>query len=79
MADPTNYRNNDEVKEQRSRDPIEKFKSLCLENDLLTQDEIISIIDDVEKTVEEAVEFASESPEPSLESLYTNIYSDPEV
>ena len=79
MADPSKYRNNSEVKEHRSRDPIEAFKLICLENNLLTQDEIMPIYDDVEKTVAEAVEFASESPIPSPESLYTNIYSDPEV
>ena len=79
MADPTNYRNNSEVKEHLSRDPIDKFKDVCLENNLLTQDEITVIYENVEKIIEEAVEFAKESPEPSLDSLYTNIYADPEV
>ena len=79
MADPSQYRNNSEVNEQKLRDPIETFKSICLENNLLTQDEIMSIYDVVKKTIEEAIEFASESPVPSPESLYTNIYSDPEV
>ena len=79
MADPANYRNNSEVKEHRSRDPIDNFKEICLENNLLTQEEIADIYEEVEKTIEEAVDFATESPEPSPESLYTNIYADPEV
>ena len=67
------------LKEHRSRDPIDSFKEICLENNLLTQEEIADIYEEVEKTIEEAVDFATESPEPSPESLYTNIYADPEV
>ena len=79
MADPTNYRNDSEVQEYLSKDPIEKFKTVCLESNLLTPGDIISIDDDVQNVIENAIDFAIESPVPSSESLYTNIYAAPQV
>ena len=79
MADPTNYRDNTEVEKQRSRDPIDSFKAFCLEEGLLTDDDISRIDEEIDSKIQEAVEFAEQSPEPSLDSLYTNIYAAPEA
>jgi len=79
MADPTNYRSDSEVQEYLAKDPIEKFKTVCLESNLLTPSDIISIDDDVKNVIENAIDFAIESDVPSSESLYTNIYADPQV
>ena len=66
MADPTNYRDNTEVEKQRSRDPIDSFKAFCLEEGLLTDDDISRIDEEIDSKIQEAVEFAEQSPEPSL-------------
>ena len=79
MADPTNYRENSEVEEQRSRDPIDRFKALCLDEGLLTSEDISRIDEEIDSRIQTAVEFAEQSPEPSLESLHTNIYAAPEA
>ena len=79
MADPTNYRANSEVEEQRNRDPIDRFKALCLDEGLLTSEDISRIDEEIDSKIQIAVEFAEQSPEPLLESLYTNIYAAPEA
>lgn len=79
MADPSNYRENEEVKEQMGRDPIDKFKALCLESNILSQEEISELDEQIDSTVQEAREFAENSPEPSESDLYSHIYADSEV
>ena len=79
MADPSNYRENEEVKEQMGRDPIDKFKALCLESNILSQEEISELDEQIDSTVQKAREFAENSPEPSESELYSHIYADPEV
>ena len=79
MADPSNYRENEEVKEQMGRDPIDKFRALCLESNILSQEDISELDEQVDTTVQEAREFAENSPEPSESDLYSHIYADSEA
>ena len=79
MADPSNYRENEEVKEQMGRDPIDKFKALCLESNILSQEEFSELDEQIDSTVQEAREFAENSPEPSESDLYSHIYADSEA
>ena len=79
MADPSNYRDNSEVEEHRTRDPIDTFRSVCLENGLITDKDISDINEEIDSKIQAAIEFAEESPEPSDASLYTNVYAAPET
>ena len=78
MADPTNYRENTEVEEQRSRDPIESFKKLCADEALLTVEDISSIEEHVDVEIQDAIEFAENSAPPDTEDLRKHIYAEPE-
>ena len=78
MADPTNYRENTEVEEQRSRDPIESFKKLCADEALLTAEDISSIEEHVDVEIQDAIEFAENSAPPDTEDLRKHIYAEPE-
>ena len=78
MADPTNYRENAEVEEQRSRDPIESFKKLCADEALLTAEDISSIEEHVDGEIQDAIEFAENSAPPDTEDLTKHIYAEPE-
>jgi pyruvate dehydrogenase E1 component alpha subunit len=75
MADPSAYRETSEVDEWRLKDPIEHFRFVSLQDGLITEDELTAISVEVEATVDEAVRFAEESPEPGLDSLYDNVYA----
>ena len=78
MADPSNYRDNEEVLENRSRDPIDKFREDCLEAGKIEPTEVELAAEQVDLAIQEAREFAEQSPEPAPEELYTHIYAEPE-
>jgi pyruvate dehydrogenase E1 component alpha subunit len=76
MSDPgLSYRTRDEVNAIRAeRDPIDKVKLLLTENQLASEDELKEIEKEIRKEVDEATEFAKNSPFPPPEDLYTDIY-----
>lgn len=76
MGDPERYRTKEEVGEWQEEDPIGIFRNYILENDLAGEDELNQIESDVEDEVQEAVEFAEESPEPEWEDLVNVVYVD---
>jgi pyruvate dehydrogenase E1 component alpha subunit len=73
-ADPEVYRDKSEVEEWQQKDPIETFIKGCLENGVLSEDDVEAARREADQTVEAAVEFADSSPEPPLESLYEELY-----
>jgi pyruvate dehydrogenase E1 component alpha subunit len=57
-------------------DPIAKYTAQLKDAGLLDDTRINEIAEQVEREVEEAVNFAEESPFPSLDTLYDYIYAD---
>ncbi|HUS94701.1 MAG TPA: pyruvate dehydrogenase (acetyl-transferring) E1 component subunit alpha [Patescibacteria group bacterium] len=74
MGDPLRYRTREEVEKWREDDPIGMLERHILAEKIATQDELESIDALVEEELDEAVRFAEESPLPSPEDLYSNIY-----
>ena len=74
MSDPAKYRTKDEVEEYRLKDPIEAAKKKLLEEGRATEAEIEVINDRVKAEVDEAVQFAEESPWPDDSEVYKDIY-----
>lgn len=74
MGDPLRYRTKDEVEKWRDDDPIGILERHILQEHEVTREELEQIDDEVEKVVEEAVEFAEQSPFPPPEALFENIY-----
>ena len=74
MADAQTYRDRGEIQEWQARDPIETFKKLVVDDGLISEEDLESIDREVDATIEESVAFADESPEPTLEALYENVY-----
>lgn len=75
MSDPALYRTKEELQEYKDKDPIARFKLYLLEKNLMTEDEDQEMIKRVKREVDEAVEFARESPEPGIEALMKDIYA----
>ncbi len=75
MADPMSYRDRAEVDEWRSRDPISIFKDSMMAEGLITEEETARIDQEVDTVVQEAVEFALQSDDPPLESMFENVYA----
>ena len=74
-GDPLNYREKEEVERWRQHDPIERVKSVALERGVMTQAEIDDLEKRIEAQIEEAVEFAKNSPDPTPDQLMTDIYA----
>ncbi|AML52406.1 pyruvate dehydrogenase (acetyl-transferring) E1 component subunit alpha [Falsihalocynthiibacter arcticus] len=76
MSDPAKYRTREEVQKMREeRDCIDQVRTMLLTGDHATEDELKAIDKEIKATVNEAAEFAKESPEPALDELYTDIYA----
>ena len=76
MSDPAKYRTREEVQKMRDeRDPIESVRTLLLEGNHASEDDLKAIDKEIKKIVNESADFAKESPEPALEELWTDIYA----
>jgi pyruvate dehydrogenase E1 component alpha subunit len=73
-ADPEVYRTKEEVAEWRERDPIIAFAERLKKEGWLDDARFEEMDRHAVETVDQAVEFAEQSPEPALESLYENVY-----
>ncbi|WP_174297863.1 pyruvate dehydrogenase (acetyl-transferring) E1 component subunit alpha [Sphingomonas bacterium] len=73
MSDPAKYRSRDEVQAVRDKsDPIEHVRKL-LETQGVGADELKKIETDIRRTVNEAADFAEQTPEPDPAELYTDV------
>ena len=74
MADPVQYRDNEEVERWRAKDPISGFVDHAVANNLLGPQDLAELQDQVQNQVAEAVRFALEAEEPTIESMYGQVY-----
>lgn len=73
MSDPAKYRTREELNEYRQQDPIILLKEAMIEKDLLTEEEYKRIDDEAKEISNKSVDFAENSEEPGLETLYEDI------
>ncbi len=77
MTDPAYYRTREEEQQWRTtRDPIGIFEKKLLELGLASQAEFDQNDARATQVAEDAAEFADNSPEPTLEELYTDVMAD---
>ena len=74
-SDPGKYRTKQEVDEWKKKDPIVKYKKYMMENNLASEEELDDIDRKSMDAVEASVKFAMESPEPTLESAFEDIFA----
>ncbi|CAM6105119.1 unnamed protein product [Calypogeia fissa] len=77
LADPDELRNPAEKAHYAARDPIIQFKKYVLDNGLATETDLKAIDNKIDELVEEAVDFADESPLPVRSQLLENVFADP--
>jgi pyruvate dehydrogenase E1 component alpha subunit len=71
------YRTEEEVEEWRRRDPIDLHKRALIDQGVASQQEIDAVQAEVASSIEEALEFARQSPYPEPEDLISDLYADP--
>lgn len=76
VGDPCVYIPEGELEEWKKKCPIKRFAEVLLKDKEATQKELDEIEDSVKKMLEEAVEYAKNSPEPELNTLYEDLYAE---
>ena len=74
MSDAQTYRTKDEVKEYQAKDPIEKVLATIKKNKWMTDADIEAAEKKVEDIVNESVQFGEESPYPTADELFKDVY-----
>jgi pyruvate dehydrogenase E1 component alpha subunit len=75
MSDPAEYRSKREERIWQERDPIKRFRRRLTERKVSSQ--VLDDIDrEVDATIEEAIRFADESPEPQVSDVAKYVYVD---
>ena len=69
VVDPDRYRDKEEVQHGRDEDPVRAFASRLLAAGVLDEQTLQEIDAQVQREVDEAVKFADESPDPSVEQF----------
>jgi len=74
LADGQKYRNTQEIKEWEKQDPLIKFPHWLKSAGIATEKDLKNIENDVLKTIENSVEFAESSDDPTISELNEDIY-----
>jgi len=75
-GDPMVYRTKEEVDEWRKKDPIIHVEDILVKRGTLTKEEYKKIKADIQAEVDEAVVFAEASPQPPIESIFEDVYTE---
>ncbi|WP_287127567.1 pyruvate dehydrogenase (acetyl-transferring) E1 component subunit alpha [Candidatus Cyanaurora vandensis] len=78
LADPDELRDPAEKDLWRKQDPIPKLARYLVEHQLATQDELQTIEDDTQTLIEDAVQFAQDSPEPPVDEITRYVHAEDE-
>jgi pyruvate dehydrogenase E1 component alpha subunit len=74
MSDPAKYRAKEEVETYKSMDPIESLEKILIEKKYTTQEDLKIIQNKIKLHIQEIVDFAQNSQEPSEDELYKDVY-----
>jgi len=73
MSDPAKYRSKDEVEDYKNnKDPIERLKSVMFDEGVKEED-LKEIDKEIKAIIKETEEFATTSPEPAPQELWTDV------
>ena len=77
--DHRRYRTPEELNAERESDPVARYRDLLIDLSVLSEARAADIEQEVMTALDEAVDSAETSPDPTPESAYTRIYSTDEV
>ncbi len=77
VVDPATYRSKEEVKRLHDLDPLAAYRAKLIEAHVFTPEEAAAIDADVEVEVNDCIQFADDSPNPSPDQLFAHAYATP--
>lgn len=72
------YRTKEEEQENEKRDPIARLAKYMIDNKYTNEEQLEAVDEEISNQVEEIYEKADASPFPSLDQVYSDVYSDME-
>jgi pyruvate dehydrogenase E1 component alpha subunit len=76
VGDPCVYRDDEEVEMWRKKEPLKRFKKHLVETEGIDEEVIAEIDKKIEEELKAAVKFAKESPDPEIEVVFEDVFSD---
>ena len=76
MSDPAKYRSKDELESYKNLDPIDHVRAVILDNKWASEEDLEKIELKIKDVVNESVTFAEESPYPSTDEVYKDVYAE---
>jgi len=73
--DPAKYRSKEELESWKKRDPVAAFEKLLLAQGVLTQEMVKNTAEDITQQINEAVDFADQSPYPDGSELHDYVWA----
>jgi pyruvate dehydrogenase E1 component alpha subunit len=74
-GDPgTDYRTREEVQHWKEQDPLKRARKSLIESAVADEGELQTVDQEVERLIDQAVEFAEKSPEPSPDSIDEHVF-----
>jgi len=74
VSDPANYRTKEELEHYKTLDPLGIIEHYLVNNEILSAEKLAEVEEKVKREMDDAVQFAEESPWPKPEDLYTDNY-----
>jgi TPP-dependent pyruvate/acetoin dehydrogenase alpha subunit len=75
-SDPRTYRTREEEDVWKLKDPLPNFRQYLLSNHYANEDQIKVIEQEVERSIQDAIEYAEASPVPRPEDVYTDVFKE---
>jgi pyruvate dehydrogenase E1 component alpha subunit len=76
MSDPAKYRTKEELENYKNQDPLEHVRRVLLENNWSTEEKLEELELKIKNVVNECVTFAEESPYPTVDEVYKDVYDE---
>jgi pyruvate dehydrogenase E1 component alpha subunit len=73
MSDPATYRTKEELKEYKDQDPILILKAKLIDSKQISNEVFDRIDAECKRISNEAAQFAEDSPQPAVETLYEDV------
>jgi len=74
MSDPAKYRSKEELESYKLNDPLEITSKEIIKKKIASKKDLENINKKIIQEIKEAAEYALDSPFPTEEDLYTNVY-----
>lgn len=74
-SDGNLYRTKEEINAWKEKCPIKYFRKFLIDNKVFTDAELDKIAENAKAQIQEAVEYAKNSPEPSVDDIYEDVYA----